>query len=231
LRYRATIGAIRTENTMALSPLKLRRLLHLAALLVAALLLPAATVGQTTAASLVGQGSAVATFAGGCFWCMEPPFDKLPGVLETTSGYTGGKKRNPTYAEVSAGGTGHTEAVQVRYDPTQVSYDRLLEVYWRNIDPTVKDRQFCDVGSQYRATVFVHDDAQRRAAEASRAGLDKTKRFKEAIVTPIESAGEFWPAEEYHQDYYVKNPLRYNYYRTGCGRDRRLAELWGPASK
>jgi peptide-methionine (S)-S-oxide reductase len=171
----------------------------------------------------------VATFAGGCFWCMEPPFDKLDGVLATTSGYMGGKTRHPTYAEVSAGVTGHAEVVQVRYDPSRVGYERLLEVFWRNIDPTVADRQFCDVGSQYRSAIFVHDEAQRRSAEASRAALEKTKPFKDPIVTPVLAAGEFWPAEDYHQDYYVKNPIRYAYYRNGCGRDRRLADLWGGA--
>jgi peptide-methionine (S)-S-oxide reductase len=175
--------------------------------------------------------AAVATFAGGCFWCMEPPFDKLDGVLETTSGYMGGKERHPTYEQVSAGATGHAEVVQVRYDPSRVTYERLLEVYWRNVDPTVKDRQFCDVGSQYRTAIFVHDDAQRSAAQASRAALEKTKPFKAPIVTPVVAAGEFWPAEDYHQDYYLKNPIRYSYYRTGCGRDRRLAELWGSAPK
>jgi peptide-methionine (S)-S-oxide reductase len=173
--------------------------------------------------------TAVATFAGGCFWCMEPPFDKLPGVVSTTSGYIGGTKKNPTYEEVSAGTTGHTEAVQVVYDPSKVTYEKLLDVFWRNIDPTVKDRQFCDYGTQYRTGIFVHTPEQRRLAEASKASLEKTKPFKDPIVTPIADAGEFWPAEEYHQDYYVKNPVRYNYYRTGCGRDRRLAQLWGSA--
>ena len=171
--------------------------------------------------------TAVATFAGGCFWCMEPPFDKLDGVIETTSGYMGGRERNPTYEQVSSGATGHAEVVQVRYDPSRVTYERLLEVFWRNIDPTVKDRQFCDVGPQYRSAIFVHDDAQRRAAEASRAALEKSKPFKAPLVTPVVAAGEFWPGEDYHQDYYLKNPIRYSYYRTGCGRDRRLAELWG----
>ncbi len=175
-------------------------------------------------------GSAVATFAGGCFWCMEQPYDKLPGVLATTSGYAGGKKAYPTYEEVSMGITGHAEVVQVLYDPTKVSYEKLLEVFWHNVDPTVKDRQFCDAGSQYRTAIFVHTDDQRRAAEASKAALDKAKPFKAAIVTPIVGASEFWPAEEYHQDYYVKNPVRYNYYRTGCGRDKRLKELWGSAA-
>jgi peptide-methionine (S)-S-oxide reductase len=172
-------------------------------------------------------GAAIATFAGGCFWCMEPPFDKLPGVISTTSGYTGGKTKNPTYEEVSAGVTGHTEAVQVVYDPTKVSYEKLLDVFWHNIDPTVKDRQFCDIGTQYRTAIFVNDDKQRQLADASKAALEKSKPFKDAIVTPIVVATEFWPAEEYHQDYYVKNPVRYSYYRTGCGRDRRLAQLWG----
>jgi peptide-methionine (S)-S-oxide reductase len=187
--------------------------------------------GLLPAQLALAQTVAVATFAGGCFWCMEPPFDKLPGVLATTSGYMGGSKRNPTYEEVSAGGTGHAEVVQVRFDPAKISYEKLLDVYWRNIDPTVKDRQFCDVGSQYRTTIFVHDDAQRRAAEASKAALEKVRPFKDPIVTPIVAAGEFWPAEDYHQDYYVKNPIRYSYYRTGCGRDRRLKDLWGEAPK
>ena len=175
--------------------------------------------------------AAVATFAGGCFWCMEPPFDKLPGVLETTSGYMGGRSRDPTYAEVSAGGSGHAEVVQVRYDPARTSYEQLLAVFWQNVDPTVRDRQFCDVGNQYRTAIFVHDDAQRRAAEASKAALERSKPFKDPIVTPIEAAGLFWPAEAYHQDYYLKNPVRYAYYRSGCGRDQRLKTLWGQAPK
>jgi len=182
------------------------------------------------AAQAPAPKTAVATFAGGCFWCMEPPYDKLPGVISTTSGYMGGKKRYPTYEEVSAGFTGHTEVVQVTYDPSKVSYEKLLEVFWRNIDPTVKDKQFCDEGSQYRTAIFVHDDAQLKAAEASKAALDKTKSFKDPIVTPIQLAGEFWAAEDYHQDYYVKNPVRYSYYRTGCGRDARLKQLWGAAA-
>ncbi len=176
---------------------------------------------------VVPPGQAVATFAGGCFWCMEPPFDKLPGVTATISGYTGGAKVNPTYQEVSAGSTGHTEAVQVIYDPKKVTYEKLLEVFWVNVDPTVKDRQFCDSGTQYRTSIFYHDDAQRKAAEASKAALDKSKPFKEAIVTPIVMAGAFYPAEEYHQDYYKKNPVRYQVYRSGCGRDARLKQVWG----
>ncbi len=175
-------------------------------------------------------GAAIATFAGGCFWCMEQPFDKLDGVLATTSGYVGGMKQKPTYEEVSSGSTGHAEAVQVLYDPKKVTYDKLLDVYWHNIDPTVTDRQFCDVGTQYRTAIFVHNDAQRASAEASKAALEKSKPFKEPIVTPIVTATEFWPAEEYHQNYYVKNPIRYSYYRTGCGRDARLKQLWGTAT-
>ena len=172
-------------------------------------------------------GSAVAMFAGGCFWCMEPPYDKLDGVISTTSGYMGGTVKKPTYEQVSSGSTGHTEVVQVVYDPKKVSYEKLLEVFWKNIDPTVKDRQFCDVGSQYRTAIFVNGDEQRAAAEKSKALLATTKPFKEPIVTPVVAATEFWPAEDYHQDYYIKNPTRYTYYRTGCGRDARLKSLWG----
>lgn len=196
---------------------------------VLALALAAAAPAAAQAPASPSQ-QAVATFAGGCFWCMEPPFDKLPGVISTTSGYMGGTKRNPTYEDVSTGRTGHAEVVQVAYDPSKVSYEKLLEVFWRNIDPTVKDRQFCDVGTQYRTGIFVYGDAQRAAAEASKAALEKSKPFKEAIVTPIVAATEFWPAEEYHQDYYVKNPIRYSYYRTGCGRDARLKQLWGTST-
>jgi peptide-methionine (S)-S-oxide reductase len=143
----------------------------------------------------------------------------------------GGTKRNPTYEEVSTGRTGHTEVVQVAYDPSKVSYEKLLEVFWRNIDPTVKDRQFCDVGSQYRSGIFYHSAEQERLAAASKAALEKSKPFKQPIVTPVEQAGEFWRAEEYHQDFYKKNPVRYNYYKTGCGRDARLKELWGKAGE
>ena len=177
--------------------------------------------------SLAGSTVAVATFAGGCFWCMEPPFDKLDGVISTTSGYIGGTVPNPTYEQVSAGRTGHTEAVQVAYDPSRVTYEKLLDVFWHNVDPTVRDRQFCDFGSQYRTGIFVHNAEQRRLAEASKTALERTKPFKGAIVTEITDAGTFYPAEEYHQDYYQKNPLRYRYYRAGCGRDARLKELWG----
>ena len=147
-----------------------------------------------------------ATFGGGCFWCMEPPYDKLPGVISTVSGYMGGKNANPTYEQVSSGSTGHVEVVQVTYDPAKVSYERLLEVVWVNVDPTVKDRQFCDAGTQYRTAIFYGSEAQRKAAEASEASIEKSKPFKEPIVTPIEMAGTFYPAEEYHQRYFERNP-------------------------
>jgi len=173
--------------------------------------------------------TARATFAGGCFWCMEPPFDKLDGVISTISGYAGGKTKNPTYEEVSRGTTGHTEVVQITYDPNKITYEKLLEVFWRNVDPLTPNRQFCDVGSQYRTAIFYHDEPQKRLAEESKKAL--SKRFKEPIVTEIVAASEFYPAEDYHQDYYTKNPLRYKYYRYNCGRDQRLEALWGPAAK
>ncbi len=176
-----------------------------------------------------GDNLAVATFAGGCFWCMEPPYDKLEGVISTTSGYTGGHKDNPTYREASAGRTGHAEAVQIVYDPSKVSYETLLQVFWRNIDPTTPNRQFCDSGNQYRTGIFYHNDEQKQLAEQSRAELNKNKPFKQAIVTEINPAATFYPAEEYHQDYYQKNPVRYKFYRYSCGRDQRLEELWGKA--
>lgn len=175
-------------------------------------------------------GLARATFAGGCFWCMEGPFDELKGVVSTTSGYIGGTVENPTYEQVSAGGTGHAEAVQVLYDPGKVSYAKLLHVFWRNIDPLTPNAQFCDQGSQYRSAIFYHDADQKRLAEESKTALEKSERFKNKIVTQIVPATKFYAAEEYHQDYYIKNPLRYKYYRSGCGRDRRLARLWGKAA-
>ncbi len=174
-----------------------------------------------------GAAQAVATFAGGCFWCMEPPFDALPGVQSTVSGYMGGEVDDPTYEAVSRGGTGHAEVVQVTYDDTQVSYDELLAVYWRNIDPLDAGGQFCDRGDSYRTAIFVHDEAQARAARASKAELEASGRFDAPIVTPIVEAGDFWPAESYHQNYYLEHPLRYKYYRWRCGRDARLQALWG----
>ncbi len=168
-----------------------------------------------------------ATFAGGCFWCMESPFDKIPGVVSVTSGYTGGQKKNPTYEEVSAGGTGHAESVQIIYDPSKVTYETLLNIFWHNIDPTTMDRQFCDSGHQYRSAIFYHNEEQLRLALRSKSLLEKTKPFKEPIVTEIVPATEFYPAEDYHQHYYKKNPIRYKFYRTWCGGDKRLKELWG----
>lgn len=173
------------------------------------------------------DGQAVATFAGGCFWCMEPPFDALDGVLSTTSGYTDGRTPNPTYEQVSSGRTGHTEAVQVVYDPSKVSFEQLVEVFWKNIDPTDDRGQFCDRGLQYRPTLFYHDEAQREVAERSKAALQKNKPFAADIATPVVAASTFYAAEEYHQDYYLRNPIRYKYYRHSCGRDKRLQELWG----
>ena len=187
-------------------------------------LLCLASVGAADAQEL-----AKATFAGGCFWCMEPPFDALDGVVSTTSGYTGGHTANPTYEQVSAGKTGHAEAVEIVYDPRKVTYARLLEVFWRNIDPLTANAQFCDTGSQYRAGIFVHDAAQRKLAEASKEAA--AQRLQKPIVTEITAASQFWPAEDYHQDYYKKNPIRYKFYRTSCGRDRRLEAIWGPDAK
>lgn len=171
------------------------------------------------------QTIAKATFAGGCFWCMEQPFDKLDGVISTTSGYTGGNFPNPTYNDVSRGKTGHTESVQIEYNPEKVSYQKLLEVFWRNIDPTIKNRQFCDVGTQYRSGIFYHNDQQKQLAEKTR--QDVKKQLKTTVFTEITPAEKFYPAEEYHQDYYIKNALLYKYYRFRCGRDQRLREIWG----
>ena len=178
-----------------------------------------------------GPKLATATFAGGCFWCVEEALDKLPGVVSSVSGYIGGTKKNPTYEEVSTGRTGHTEAVQVKYDPAKVTYERLLQQFWLNHDPTTIDGQFCDHGSQYRPAIFWHDEEQKRLAEASKAKWEKDKPFKSNIVTPVVKATEFWPAEEYHQDYYKKNPARYKFYVSGCGRYARLDQLWGSLRK
>jgi peptide-methionine (S)-S-oxide reductase len=168
-----------------------------------------------------------ATFAMGCFWCSEEAFEKVPGVVSVVSGYTGGKVKNPSYEQVSSGRTGHTEAVEVSYDPAKVSYEKLLETFWLNHDPTVKDRQFCDSGSQYRPEIFYHSEEQKRLAEASKAKWEKDKPFRQPILTPITQASEFYPAEDYHQDYYKKNPLQYRFYVSGCGRYQRLDSLWG----
>jgi peptide-methionine (S)-S-oxide reductase len=185
--------------------------------------LASAPIAQTAGDKTLAK----ATFAGGCFWCMEPPFDELEGVVSTTSGYTGGQKKNPTYHEVAAGTTGHAESVEIVFDPAKVSYAKLLDVFWHNIDPLTPDAQFCDHGSQYRTAIFYHSEEQKRLAEASKKELEQSGRFTQAIVTEVVPAGEFYQAEDYHQDYYQKNPVRYKFYRYSCGRDQRLAELWG----
>jgi len=206
----------------------MRKTLTILAVLIALGILAGSFAGsdQAVAAQPAKKGLAKATFAGGCFWCMEPPYDKLDGVVSTTSGYIGGTKKNPTYEEVSAGGTGHAEAVQVVYDPAKVSYAKLLDVFWRNVDPLTANAQFCDHGDQYRTAIFVHDAEQKRMAEESKAQVQK-KFIERKVVTEITQAAVFYPAEEYHQDYYEKNPIRYKFYRTSCGRDARLEELWG----
>jgi peptide-methionine (S)-S-oxide reductase len=170
---------------------------------------------------------AKATFAGGCFWCMEPPFERLPGVVSVVSGYTGGAKTEPSYEEVSAGITGHAESVEVTYDPAKVSYAKLLDVFWHNVDPFAVNFQFCDHGEQYRTAIFTHDAEQKRLANESKRNLEA--KFGKTIATQVVNASRFWAAEEYHQDYYKKNPVRYKFYRFNCGRDQRLAEIWGSA--
>ncbi|MEO8855571.1 MAG: peptide-methionine (S)-S-oxide reductase MsrA [Burkholderiaceae bacterium] len=190
-----------------------------------------ASVAQTPATRAATKATATAIFAGGCFWCVESDFDKVPGVLSTTSGYTGGTTVNPSYEQVSSHSTGHAEAVRVVFDPAKVSYPQLVEYFWHTIDPTTKDRQFCDEGSPYRTAILATDATQLRIATESRAALEKSKPFKDPIVTEVLMAGAFYPAENYHQDYYRKNPIRYKLYRTTCGRDARLKELWGDAAK
>lgn len=185
-----------------------------------------ALAGMASAGMAAPDDRATAIFAGGCFWCMEPPFDKTEGVISTTSGYIGGTLDNPTYEQVSAGGTGHAEAVKIVYDPSKVTYDELLHLFWRNVDPLRKDAQFCDTGHQYRSAIFYLDDEQKKLAEESKQELEKSGRFSQPVVTEIAKAGPFYPAEKYHQDYYLKNPNRYAFYRWNCGRDQRLEQLW-----
>ena len=170
---------------------------------------------------------AKATFAGGCFWCMEEAFENVEGVVSVISGYTGGQMENPTYEQVSAGGTGHTESIEVTYDPTKVTYKGLLDVFWRNVDPTTPNAQFCDHGSQYRTAIFYHNETQKQLIDESRERIETSKTFPEAIVTEIVPASAFYIAEAYHQDFYTKNPIRYKYYKWNCGRTRRLEQLWG----
>jgi methionine-S-sulfoxide reductase len=183
--------------------------------------------GASTKGNASENGYEQATFAGGCFWCMEKPFDKIDGVISTTPGYTGGTERNPTYEQVSTGKTGHLEAIEVIYDPAKVSYIQLLDVFWKNIDPTQNNGQFVDIGSQYRTAIFYHNEEQRRLALESRNHLQESRKFAKPIATEIRPATEFYKAEDYHQDYYVKNPIRYKYYRWGSGRDQFLEETWG----
>ncbi|MDQ3617300.1 MAG: peptide-methionine (S)-S-oxide reductase MsrA [Pseudomonadota bacterium] len=219
----ATPRRRRSQRTLALSGV----LLMLASMTACAQSGPAPV---DTAATKAAPGTAVAIFGGGCFWCMEPPYDKLPGVKSTTSGYIGGRVANPTYEQVSAGRTGHAEVVQVVYDPAQVSYAKLLDVFWRNIDPVAVDRQFCDAGDMYRSAIFTVGADQQRQAEAGKRALQESGHFRQPIATQIVAATTFYPAEDYHQDYYKKNPVRYKYYRSRCGRDQRLEQIWGPAT-
>jgi peptide-methionine (S)-S-oxide reductase len=191
----------------------------------AVVLVFAALFASSTLTAAPSAGKAV--FAGGCFWCEETAFKGVPGVISVVSGYTGGQKKNPTYEEVSAGGTGHAESVEVTYDPAKISYEKLLEIFWHNVDPLQASGQFCDHGTQYRSAIFYANDAQHAAAEASKRKLEEEPRFKGKIVTQIAPASTFYPAEDYHQDFYKKSPLRYKTYRAGCGRDARLQELWG----
>jgi peptide-methionine (S)-S-oxide reductase len=210
---------------------KQRRIVLSVLLLIGAALLVQGVRARTAPAPAPGAPAASgapharATFAGGCFWCMEPPFDKLDGVVSTTSGYIGGQVKRPSYEQVSEGRTGHVEAVQIAYDPARIGYDKLLHVFWRNVDPFDAYGQFCDKGSQYRPAIFFHDEEQKRQAEESLRAVQA--RFKEKVVVQIVSATEFYPAEDYHQDYYQKNPARYRFYRFGCGRDGRLKQVWG----
>ena len=176
--------------------------------------------------SVKSKEKATATFAGGCFWCMEPPFDAEPGVIETIAGYTGGSTENPTYEQVSAGGSGHAESIQIIYDPAIVSYERMLDIFWKNIDPLNANGQFCDKGPQYRSAIFYHNEEQKKLAEVSKKRIEESGSLPGSIVTGIVPALSFYPAEEYHQDYYKKNPLRYKFYRLSCRRDKRIAELW-----
>ena len=197
----------------------------LSVLTVAVLLVGAWNV-QSTSHAATDATPGKAYFAGGCFWCMEEAFEKVEGVLSATSGYMGGKVANPSYEEVSAGRTGHAESVEVVYDPSKVSYQKLLDAFWHNVDPVTPNAQFCDHGSQYRSAIFFQTDEEKRASETSKQALEQSKRFTEPIVTQIVAASQFYPAEEYHQDFYKKNPIRYKIYKYNCGRAQRLEELW-----
>jgi peptide-methionine (S)-S-oxide reductase len=201
----------------------------LAGLILTGMLLAGSAGANETRPSGDGRILAKATFAGGCFWCMEEVFEQVGGVVSVTSGYTGGQKKDPTYEQVSAGITGHAEAVEVLYDPAKVTYAKLLEIFWRNIDPTTPNQQFCDFGTQYRPAIFFHDETQKGLADDSKKTVEKTKAFRGDIITQIVPASAFYPAEDYHQNFYKKNPIRYKFYKYNCGRAQRLAELWGPS--
>jgi peptide-methionine (S)-S-oxide reductase len=213
---------------------------HLVALLVSAILVPgialaASTASKppatskpaTTTAAPAKAALQTATFAGGCFWCVETDFEQRPGIVSVVSGFTGGQKLNPTYEEVSAGGTGHAESVEITFDPSKVTYAKLLDIFWHSIDPTQANGQFCDHGNQYRSAIFYHDETQHRLADQSKRDIEASKVLKKPIVTQIVAATKFYPAEEYHQDFWKKDPVRYTSYREGCGRDKRLVEVWG----
>ena len=192
-----------------------------------AILLVGAWSVQSTSHAAADATLGKAYFAGGCFWCMEEAFEKVEGVLSATSGYMGGRVANPTYEEVSVGRTGHAESVEVVYDPSKVSYQKLLDAFWHNVDPVTPNAQFCDHGSQYRSAIFFQTDEEERASDTSKHAIEQSKRFTEPIVTQIVPASQFYPAEEYHQDFYKKNPVRYKFYKYSCGRAQRLEELWG----
>ncbi len=200
-----------------------RRFIALAIGLIVCMILANVPLDETSAASQSGK----AYFAGGCFWCMEEAFEKVEGVVTVVSGYMGGTVANPSYEEVSAGRTGHAESVEVTYDPTKVTYQKLLDAFWHNVDPLTPNAQFCDHGSQYRSAVFYSSEEEKRQAEESKAAIEQAKKFPAPIVTQLVPAATFYPAEDYHQDYYKKNPLRYKYYKYGCGRANRLEALWG----
>jgi peptide-methionine (S)-S-oxide reductase len=204
----------------------MRRQITRSVLTVAVLLVGTWNV-QSTVLAAADTVSGKAYFAGGCFWCMEEVFEKVEGVLSATSGYMGGAVSNPTYEEVSAGRTGHTESVEVVYDPAKVNYQKLLDAFWRNVDPITPNAQFCDHGNQYRSAIFFRTDEEKRASDSSKQAIEQSRRFKEPIVTQIVMAPQFYPAEEYHQDFYKKNPIRYKLYKYNCGRAQRLEELWG----
>jgi peptide-methionine (S)-S-oxide reductase len=204
----------------------MRRHTALSILIVAIFLIGAWNV-QTTSQAVADANFSKAYFAGGCFWCMEEAFEKVEGVLSATSGYMGGTVANPSYEEVSAGRTRHAESVEVVYDPARVSYQKLLDAFWHNVDPITPNAQFCDHGSQYRSVIFFQTDEEKRASDTSKQAIEQSKRFKEPIVTQIVMASQFYPAEEYHQDFYKKNPVRYKFYKYNCGRNKRLGELWG----